>query len=246
MGYDFDFAIPDAVEGAAEGVAIGAAGIATGIFLIVYLLLLGVCIVFCVLNAVGLYRIAKRRGIHHAWLAWVPVGCNWLLGSISDHYQYVVKQKVTKRRKILLTLSIICIAMGVLFGGGVAALIVSIGRTTASILSVALMVISYLIMLGLAITIMVFCYISYFDLFRSCRPDCDVLFLVLSIFFGTAIFTFACSGSDKGMPARRPAQNPAQIPYEPVVDTPVQPEEPQAPAAEEIPVVEAEIVEDPE
>ena len=236
MEYGFEHAFPDAMEGVAEGALIGGAGIITGIFLILYLLLLGVAIVFYVLYAVGMYRIAKRRGIHHAWLAWIPVGCNWLLGSISDHYQYVAKQKVTKRRKIMLTLSIISVIAGAVVIGGVAALViaeVSGANMAASILAVAVMVIAYLALIGLGIAITVFAYISCFDLFRSCRPENDVLFLLLSILLGAGIFVFACSSYDKGMPPKRPPQQPpVQIPYQPV--------------EEEIPTVEAEVVEDSE
>jgi hypothetical protein len=172
------------------------------------------------------------------------VGNAWLLGSIADHYQYVVKQKTTKRRKVLLILSILCVAMGGFFGVGVgifAAADVFSGATTAgSILSVAMMVVGYLGLMGLGIAVTVFCYIAYFDLFRSCRPEHDVLFLILGIFFGTAIFVFACSGYDKGMPERRVHQPAPQIPYVP--QEPVCEEMP----AEEIPVVETEIVEDSE
>ena len=109
MGYDygFEYYFPDAMEGAAEGVLVGAAGIFAGIFLIVYLLCMAFSVVSYVLSAVGMYRIAKRRGIHNAWLAWVPVGNGWLLGSISDHYQYVAKHKTTKRRRVLLILQLI-------------------------------------------------------------------------------------------------------------------------------------------
>lgn len=245
--YGFEYAFPEAVEGAAEGVFVGAAGIATGILLIVWLLMLGLSVVSYILNAVGMYRIAKRRGIHHAWLSWIPIGCNWLLGSISDHYQYVAKQKVTKRRKVLLTLSIILVAVSCILGAAVAALVVletsGSGEMAGSILLVALMAIAYLAMLGLAVAILVYCYIAYFDLFRSCRPAYDVLFLVLGIVFSMALpfFVFACSGSDNGMPARRSPQSPVQIPRQPEA-------EPAAPAAEpeEIPVVEAEVVEDSE
>ena len=248
--YGFEYAFPDGVEGAAEGIFVGAAGILTGILIIFYLLMLAFSVVAYVLNAVGMYRIAKRRGIHHAWLAWIPVGDAWLLGSISDHYQYVAKQKTTKRRKVLLILSVILFAVCILFGGAVAALVIA--ETTGagmggSILSVALMVISYLAILGLAIASTVFCYIAYFDLFRSCRPEHDVLFLVLGIIFPVTLpfFVFGCSSSDKGMPARRPPQQPSvQIPY--TQDEPVQVQVEEEPAQEEIPVVEAEIVEDPE
>ena len=241
--YGFEYAFPEMMEGAAEGAFVGAAGIATGILLILWFLAMGFSVVSYVLNAVGMYRIAKRRGIHHAWLAWVPIGCNWLLGSVSDHYQYVTKQKVTSRRKILLILSLILVAVTLVYAGAIVALVLTAegasGQTAGMILSVALLAISYLAMMGLAIAITVFCYIAYYDLFRSCKPKYDVLFLVLGILFNVtlAFFVFACSSADEGMPARRTQQPPAYMPP--------QPEEPAAPAwEEEIPAVEAEVVED--
>ena len=235
--YDFEYMFPEMMEGAATGML----GLVAGIFLIVYLLALAFSVISYVLGAVGMYRIAKRRGIHHAWLSWIPVGSSWLLGSISDHYQYVVKQKVTKRRKILLILSIICTVMGFVFGMGAGILATAeiVGETAASVLSVALMVIGYLGLMGLSIAVTVICYIAYYDLFRSCKPGNAVLFLVLSIVFNVTLpfFVFFISNSDEGMPARRPQRAPQQICEEP---------ESSDSAEEEIPVVEAEIVEDPE
>ena len=237
MGYDysFEYAFPDAMGGAAMGVA-------TGILLIVWCLAMGFSIVMYVLNAVGLYRIAKRRGIHHAWLAWVPIGSNWLLGSISDHYQYVAKQKVTSKRKILLILSLCLIGCLFVLAGGVVAIVVAAGSSmNASIaLGVVLLLIAYLGMMGLAVAITVFCYIAYYDLFRSCKPGNAVLFLVLSILFNVtlAFFVFFSSKSDEGMPERRPRDPAPRIEEAPV--------EPEAPAEEEIPVVEGEIVEESE
>lgn len=236
---EFESSFPGVMEGAAAGVA----GIVTGIFLIVYFLLMGVSVVSYVLGALGTYRMAKRRGIHHAWLAWIPVGCNWLLGSISDHYQYVAKHKVTKRRKVLLILSIILMGISILFGIATGVTVASMDAVSAdmggAILSVALLVISYLAVLGMSIAICVIGYIAYYDLFQSSRPEYAVLFLVLGILFSMAIpfFVFACSKHDKGMPARRAPQEPPQVSFEP---------EYEPPAEEEIPVVEAEVVEDPE
>ena len=245
MGYEFEYAFPDGMGGVAEGMFVGAAGLITGIFMIVWLLAMSLSVVSCILNAVGLYRIAKRRGIHHAWLAWVPVGTCWLLGSISDHYQYFAKHKHTSRRKILLVLCLILVAMSILLGVGAAILGFSGGSATGAIVSVALIVISYLAMAGLAIAVTVFCYIAYYDLFRSCKPKNDVLFLVLGILFNVtlAFFVFACSNSDEGMPPKRaPQQPPVQLPCE----EEMMDEETDETAKEEIPVVEGEIVEDPE
>lgn len=208
MEFGFEYTFPDGMEEIATGALTGVAGVLTGIFLIFYLLMMGLSVVCYVLNAVGLYRIAKRRGIHHAWLSWIPVGHNWLLGSISDHYQYVAKQKVTKKRKILLILSILLLVAFILLGVGVTVMVLTEASVANSVLGVALLVMLYFAMVGLAIAITVFCYIAYFDLFRSCRPEHDVLFLVLGIFFNIllAFFVFACCNYDKGMPNKRPKQ----------------------------------------
>ena len=236
MEYYYDF--PDTMEGMAEGAFVGAAGLFAGIIMIVYLLALAFSIVSYVLNAVGMYRIAKRRGIHHAWLAWIPVGSSWLLGSISDHYQYVAKKKITGRRKSLLVMNIILAVMSLVVVVG-AALIFSFAAGPedlmgSRILLAGLLVIAYLVLLGLSIAVLVVSFIAYYDLFQSCKPNSAVLFLILGVVFNVTLpfFVFACSNSDHGMPERRPRQTVGQLP-----------EEEQAPA-EEVPVVETQIVED--
>ena len=147
----FEYILPDMMGGAATGIV-------TGVFLLVYLFAMAFSLVAYVLGAVGLYRIAKRRGIHHGWLAWIPIGSNWLLGSISDHYQYVVKQKVTRRRKVLLTLSLIALGACIAFGGGLATAIMatrSMAGEVHAALAIALCTVSYLVVMGLGIAIAV-------------------------------------------------------------------------------------------
>ena len=55
-----------------------------GLLAAVVILLLMIRLIFHIFRSVGLYRIAKSRGIRRAWLAWVPVGNAWLQGNISD------------------------------------------------------------------------------------------------------------------------------------------------------------------
>ena len=154
----------------------------------------------------------------------------------------MAKQKVTSKRKILLILNL-CLS-GCLFvrAGGVIAIVLSAGSNmnASVVLGVVLLLIAYLGMMGLAIAITVFCYIAYYDLFRSCKPGNAVLFLVLSILFNVtlAFFVFFSSKSDEGMPERRPRDPAPRIEEAPV--------EPEAPAEEEIPVVEGKIVEESE
>lgn len=237
---EFYYEFPDAMEGMTEGAFIGAAGLIAGLVMIVYLLAMAFSIVRYVLNAVGMYRIAKRRGIHHAWLSWIPVGNSWLLGSISDHYQYVAKKKITGRRKALLVMNIILAAMGSVVVAG-ATLIFSFTAGPedlmgSGILLMGLLVIAYLVLFGLSIAVLVVSYVAYYDLFQSSKPNYAVLFLILGIVFNVTLpfFVFACGNSDKGMPERRPRQPVEQL-YEE-----------EEPVAEGIPVVEAEIVEDME
>ena len=235
---EFYYEFPDAMEGMTEGAFIGAAGLIAGLVMIVYLLAMAFSIVSYVLNAVGMYRIAKRRGIHHAWLSWIPVGNSWLLGSISDHYQYVAKKKITGRRKALLVMNIILVVMGSVVVAG-ATLIFSFTTGPedlmgSGILLMGLLVIAYLVLFGLSIAVLVVSYVAYYDLFQSSKPNYAVLFLILGIVFNVTLpfFVFACGNSDKGMPERRPRQPVEQL-YEE-----------EEPVAEGIPVVEAEIVED--
>lgn len=78
-----------------------------------------------VLEALSLYTIAQRRGIRKPWLAWIPVVNVWIVGSISDQYQYVVNRRIQNRRKVLLGLAIAC---GVTFLGYTVCLLGVAGR----------------------------------------------------------------------------------------------------------------------
>lgn len=61
--------------------------------------------------AVGLYTMAKRRGIRNPWLAWIPVANMWLLGCLSDQYQYVALGQQKNKRKTLLALEIVVLVL---------------------------------------------------------------------------------------------------------------------------------------
>lgn len=198
-----------------------------GIFLAVYLLLMFFAMAFSVvcyiLQSYGFYTIASRRGIRNSWLAWVPVGNVWVLGSISDQYQYVAKGKIKSRRKLLLCLELGMIA--ILVGLLIAAVIIiamSDAFFDSMLLAVLLVLLGYLAIITLAITTTVYMYLCYYDLFNSCNPGNAVLFLVLSIIFPVTLpfFIFACRKKDLGMPPRKqPAPEQVVVPtVEVIVD----------------------------
>lgn len=213
-----------------------------GVFLVVYLLLLLVILAFSlvcyVLNSLGLYTIANRRGIRHSWLAWLPIGNVWILGNISDQYQYVAKGKVKNRRKVLLGLHIGLTAALI---GWFVAIVISIALSEAFVgglvafLLVAIL--GYLLLIALAITLVVFQYMCLYDLYTSCNPNDGVLLLVLSILFSVTMpfFVFAYRKKDLGMPPKKqPAPQQVVVPTVEVVVDPTVVEQVVVPTVEPV------------
>lgn len=212
----------------------GIAGAVLGVVLVFYLLMLAFCIAVYVLQSLGYYTIAKRRGIHNPWLAWLPVGNMWILGSISDQYQYVAKGKVRSRRKVLMGLMIAMYALMILAFAGYGALIAGVmtefsyaGADWMAGSGVTVAVLSYLAMLIIGIIATVFQYIALYDLYASCDPHNSVMYIVLSIFINVTMpfFVFACRKKDQGMPPRKPQAAPEPPVIEAVAEPAAQQEE---------------------
>ncbi len=54
-----------------------------GIFFFIFIMVIVlIAIGFYVLKAIGLYRIAQRKGIDHAWVAWIPFAQNYVYAEI--------------------------------------------------------------------------------------------------------------------------------------------------------------------
>ena len=153
-------------------------------------------------ESAGLYAIACRRCLQYKWLAWVPLGRVWLLGSISDQYQYLVKGKIRYRRRWLLLL--ITIIMALCAGcAGVMSDSVVLSDYMAAV--VAQMMGEWLVLGGLIVAFRVLRAIAYFDLFRSCQPGNAVLYLVMSILLPVLLplLVFFVRNKDLGMPPRK-------------------------------------------
>lgn len=195
-----------------------------------------------ILTSLSLYTIATRRGLNHPWLSWVPVLNVWILGSLSDQYRYVVKGEEKSKRKVLLTLKIIssviavmmviaAIAMGVEIAEG---MMFSLHEDDIfeDILGPLLCIVGLLLPLaGVAIASAIIRYMALYDLYTSCDPQNNILFLVLSILFGVTepFFLFFSRNKDGGMPPRRQEPRYEQLQYWEYTDTHWQPpQEPQS------------------
>ena len=182
----------------------------------------GMGLVGYVLSSLALYTLAKRRGIHHAWLAWIPVANLWILGSLSDQYRYVARGEIKSKRKTLLILqaivavlvavlivlsvsSIFSLIQAVEFGMNDEMLYAELGGKLLGVIFLCLP------MAGVSIAVTVIRFMALYDVYMSIDPENGVMYLVLSIFFNITepFFLFFNREKDKGMPPRR---QPGQIP----------------------------------
>lgn len=188
----------------------------------------GFGIALYVLRSLGVYGIAKRRGLNHAWFAWVPVVNGYLLGCVSDQYRYVVKGQNKSKRKWLLGLHILSAILTLVLVGSILGLVVQMGTMAmhgvgeAKLANAAMSSAMKIMALSLPLTLVsiaaaVVRFMALYDLYTSCDPRNNVLYLVLSIFFQVTepFFIFFNRNRDDGMPPRKadPVYNePAQEP----------------------------------
>ena len=169
-----------------------------------------------VLSALALYTMAKRRGISHAWLSWIPVVNVWILGSLSDQYRYVVKGQYKSKRKALIILKVISAVLVAVIACMAIVIAVEVvddmmfgmldddiwEDILGPILGIAGLVLP---LLGVNIAVAVIRYMALYDVYTACDPQYSVLFLLLSIFFSITepFFLFFSRNKDAGMPPRR-------------------------------------------
>lgn len=206
MGYFFEEELLMLLPGLITGVPAGLFGIAAYI-----------------LTAIAIYTISRRRNLSKPWLAWIPVLNYWLLGSISDQYQYVVKGENKNKRKWLLSLNIvkavlissvtvlgIVTACGIIFSINDAEMMRAINGPLMAILGLALP------LAAAAIALCVIRYMALYDVYRSLDPGNAVLYLVLSILFSPTepFFLFFNREKELGMPPRKGHVNTPPEPIE--------------------------------
>jgi len=196
------------------------------LFYAVYMLFAGgFAIALYIFRSMGVYSIAKRRGLNHPWFAWFPVVNQYLLGSLSDQYQYVVKGKIKNKRKWLLGLNIVLAVLYMVTMGLLIGMIVKLtgnamaGFSGSKLEQMALR--SFLAILAgcvpmcaVAVAMKVIRYVALYDVYVSLDPKNSVMYIILSILFSVTepFFLFFSRKKDEGMPPRREA---------PKVETPV-------------------------
>jgi hypothetical protein len=178
-----------------------------------------------VLNALPLYSIASRRKLKAAWLAWIPIGSDYVLGLISDDYQLLVLNNDKHRRLWLPLFQGLTVAMFVTVWVLVFAEMMREEPTNTAIV--------ILVILGTVVATVagaVIKWMATYDLFRSCEPDRAGMYLAVCLGVRFVMPAFAIvreimmllvSGKDQGMPRldllenREPAERPNRVVKEP-------------------------------
>ncbi len=189
------------------------------VYLLMMLVVFFVSAALYAMQSHGLYTIAKRREIRRPWLAWLPLGNMWILGSISDQYRYVTKREVKNKRIGLLFLTLLiwmtlAAILTVLISFWIRVSDVATDSYMLSILMrqayatmLALTALG-LILSALVISGVVVQYMAVYDLYASCQPENRTAFLLLSILIPVImpVLMFLCRKKDLGMPPRRTEQ----------------------------------------
>ena len=198
MNQDYLYAMEDVAESMAS-----AGGVSSLVSLLAY-----------VFSALAIYTIAQRRQIKNAWMAWVPVLNLWILGSISDQYRYVVKGEVKNKRKVLLGLQIAIVLCTCAAFAKVLSTVISLATSGNYMDEMEILrqvfgsMASFAPVVILSLVRLVFEIMALYDVYTSCEPVNNVLYLVLSVIPAISqitrpLFLFLCRDKDEGMPPRR-------------------------------------------
>lgn len=187
-----------------ETVAMGE-NLATGVTLLLiflYLILFGIVIASYVLQSLSFHTLARRRGIANPWLAWLPYGNYWIIGSLARDYD---KQNGINRRwdKTMLTLSIVYAAsylityIGIFVAFIIAALNVDTSTMMLEETAVIIMlgaILLFIPVMIIAVALQTITYICLYKIFESTVPEKALKYFLISLLVPLApsICLFIC------------------------------------------------------
>ncbi len=168
-----------------------------------------------VFYSLGMDAISRRRGLAHPWLSWVPFISCFQLGCIVDHYKQTRIGTRGIMRWVLLVLGfinavVICglivLLLLIFFQGVLGAVTVGVlfldeGFMMALEHNAQLLGMTFLFSPLLCLPYWIAKIVAQYQLFKSCRPDLAVVFLIISIIlpFVTPVLIMVCKDRDDGM-----------------------------------------------
>lgn len=192
--YDFNYGyetVPSTVSGSFAGFLL--------VLMLVSMIALIVSVARYVLMSIGLYKIAKRRNINNAFLAFIPVANSYLLGSVYDDINRTMNN-TTKNATKLIILDIATTIVRIIFTPfAFLSSLISNMSGFAMVFSVIASLIGA-VSFVLSVIYYVFYYISVYGIFKEYAHDKAVLYLVLSIIFYplVSLFVFLIRNNPSG------------------------------------------------
>lgn len=200
---------------AAEALAAVGVGLVVGI---VFALI--IALVFYLFGAIGLYKIAKNRGDRQAWLAFIPVACNYTLGGVADNINGY-KGKKSSFRFILLILGIISaiggtVALSSMISALMTVMTAAFGGADHQIMMALIGRFGGVMLVSLiSLTLTILVYIVHYKIYTDYSPSNAVLFVVLEILFGIAPFFIFAIRNNTPQTLAQAYQPPMQQPPQP-------------------------------
>ncbi|WP_066644380.1 hypothetical protein [Christensenella timonensis] len=205
--------------------------------------------VFYVFSALGLYTMAKRRGLNNPWLAWIPVVYIYVIGKLADTYAAKHLNKRTNYAVLLLGLIVGVVVLAIIMMATLFAGMLHSYSSSHIYAFLPAYIIFVVLLIAIAIVYAVFYYISLYRIYNWHSESATVL-LVLSILFSVIVpfVLFALRNGDNRYlyPPQQPGggQPYAQQPYpqQPGPGYPQPPQQyyapPQAPPVQQAPATQ--------
>ncbi|MBQ7668234.1 MAG: hypothetical protein IJS47_02800 [Clostridia bacterium] len=185
-----------------------------GVIALVFLIYFVFKTIFWIFKSIGLHKIGKDHGIEAAWLAWLPVGDLYVLGSVSDRIK-----KIWKIKNMGVFLVLLSLAQIVVIGIGIVVALIpyihifsenlsDLAEITITLSQVFKEVLKLLVELAAGV-VYIFRLIALYQIYSEyVVGDKKILYIVLSIIlpFMQSIFLFTI----KDKPIIRNQQN---VPY---------------------------------
>lgn len=195
---------------------------------VLYFAVLAIGILEYVLTSLALHRIAKRRQIGCPWLAWIPYGNYWIIGSIADNYD--ARNGIQRKWRITLLLLpiigmivyfIVYISMMVSIFAKLAPYMNRSYIPDSVMLDLIPLIIVFVILFVITIMVLsasqVLSTICQYKIYESTVPEKALKYMIISLLvpLGSSICLFLCrnSGYEVQPPYYQMPQPPMQNMY---------------------------------
>lgn len=172
--------------------------------LFLYLILFGIAIASYIMTSLSLYKIADRRQIKNPWLAWLPIGNYWIIGSIADDYD--ARNGIKRKWKTaLITLSLIYICGFIVVYTAMIIMIIALDTLNVStaagpVLGIVVLYILLILILICGVSFTTLSSICMYKIFESTIPEKALKYMLLYLLVPIAGPICLLKCKDKGYP----------------------------------------------